>query len=255
MNQRVQQAQQLGAAQANQIRMQRGGSSRSFALPPAGGEPAQPPELETITPSPIVPGTNVVIESGSFGPDTGSVRLVIQGQTFSLDVNYWDDEFVIAHADDDLSGVRETQGAVVELMTSEVQSASKPAAFVPIYVSESMRSGAWLIHSTPRALAARIFDNIVLESDWIVTEWHFESNVSPPWSIMAGCSIIGSPAVQSGGTALTTRVHVSTGYLTTAGCQLTIEAEGPRGVDHGVPLISGGWLDTDVTGGRTVWEY
>lgn len=191
---------------------------------------APTPAIDNITPSPVVPGTDIVIEGVGFGDGAGTVRLELQGQTSVADVNTWTETWISAYLSDDISGVTETADAVIEIQAQDGSSLRRTVSFVPIYESVLVY---WEANVMPWPLPAdhhqTFAHGVHLENGWRLS--------SEPWiDSMEGveCEIEGPPAAEPGDTDLATRVHVAWDWFELPKCAVLFEIEGPTGFDHGI---------------------
>jgi len=249
INRRLDTSRQLAASRLNEL-------TGLLASPPRMGSPmddqdrvtegtvqtemqvAPPtPQITMVTPSPIVPGTDVIIEGQGFGSSAGTVALKTQGQSFSLQIATWQDGVVVGYLSDTISGVGETQGAIVELQRpGGGQVLTKTVPFLPVFemdvlIDRAQATGKiWSPGNSHRTL----FGGLMLGNQWRIASFsffHFANNTN--------CELGGSPTPQVGGTQLPSSVHVWSSVAVpcvfcSASCQLWINVEGPRGLDHGV---------------------
>lgn len=177
----------------------------------------------------MVPGTDLVIEGVGFGGG-GTVQLILQGQTFDATVNDWNESWISAYLSEDVSGVIETSGAVIEIQPQDGSSLSQTVSFVPMYESDQINDMASALHPwpLPGERHETFADGWSLENHWRLS--------SEPWTQSTGeieCEIDGPPVAEPGASALRTRVHVKWGWFQLPSCFVFFEIEGPKGLEHG----------------------
>lgn len=232
-NQRVIRARNEGAAKMNVI------SARAPDPVPLPDPQGSPPAISAVTPSPVVPGANIVVEGTGFGT-SGTVRLLLDGKSFNATVNQWTSGWVSAYLSTDISGVSQTQGAVIEVRPQGAAAISRTVSFVPVYESKmvrasaggSMLSGGTLVYPFPGEGYAVVFQHHALQNHWRVTS----KPVATLSSFVNGieCKIDGPPAAAVADVNLSTRLYLAWGAFQLPVCHLDIEIEGPRGLDPGI---------------------
>lgn len=229
-NQRVIRARNEGTARMQSIAAQ---PPDAVPLP---GQQASPPAISTVTPSPVVPGANIVIEGTGLGT-SGTVRLLLDGKSFNATINQWTSGWISAFLSAEISGVSETQGAVIEVRPQGATAISRTVSFVPVYESKivSRRSGTWDLPwypAFPGEGHVVAFEQTMLQNFWRVAS----SPAANLPDFVAGleCSIAGPPAATTGATNLSTRLYMAWGVFQKPTCDLFIEIAGPRGLDPGI---------------------
>jgi hypothetical protein len=221
-NGRVVESRREGSRRASEVE-----SRRSEPPPP----PAPTPAIEFVTPSTIVPGTDLVIEGAGFGSAGGTVRLKLQGKTFSASVNHWADTWISAYLSDNISGVTETTGAVLEIQPQGGAALSRAVPFVPIYESMVVNDLPLVLSVWPFAGEAHttVAEKMSLGSHWRV--------VGSPWTTAKGdasCVLDGPPVANASNSNLATRVKLEWGVWALPSCVVYFEIEGPKGFEHGL---------------------
>ena len=204
---------------------------------PPESPPGELPQIASVTPSPLVPGTDVIIEGQGFGAETGTVALKTQGQTFTMQIANWQDGIVVAYLADSISGVGESSAALVELQRADGQQTPvQTVSFLPVFEMDILRDRAFAAGKmlAPGNSHRTLFSGLTLGNQWRIAGHSFVD-----FSPHANCALSGSPAPQIGGTQLPASVHVWSSVnipcvQCSAGCQLWIQVEGPRGLGHGV---------------------
>lgn len=235
-NQRVIRARNEGTTRMQSI------AAQPPAAVPLPDQQASPPAISNVTPSPVVPGANIVIEGTGLGT-SGTVRLLLDGKIFNAAINQWSSGWISAFLSADISGVSETQGAVIEVRPQGATAISRAVSFVPVYESKILQTHAnhTDLSAATAVLAAlgfpgegyvHVYQQTMLQNSWRVASGP-SANVQ---NFLAGleCSIAGPPAATTGATNLSTRLYMAWGLLQNPGCTFTIEIEGPRGLDPGI---------------------
>jgi len=222
INRRVLLAREAGAA-----RMRLFSSAEPAADPP----PDPVPAIATVTPANVVPGTDLVIEGSGFGNNGGTVRLLLQGKTFHATVNQWTPTWISAYLNDQISGVTESNGAVLEIRPQGGSVISQVVPFIPLYESTVVNDlglpiVAWPLPGEHERVLA---EKWTLENHWAVT--------TAPWTSSSGgieCEIDGPPVANPGNPNLATRVRVAWGWFQLPSCLVYFEIQGPKGFHHGL---------------------
>lgn len=231
VNRRVVEARQLASARLSVVeRRSPPSTSRDDTSVPdeRGGAPAV--VIEQVTPSPVVPGTDLVIEGAGFGSSGGAIELALQGMTFEATVNEWTDTWISAWLDDDVEGVAETDGAVLRILPQGGSSTSRTLPFVPIYETDQLNDMArpYLGYPMPGERDETFAHNWSLENGWRLAE--------EPWTQVEGgieCEIDGSPVPEVGDTELATQVQITWDWFEMPFCTVFFDIEGPKGFEHG----------------------
>ncbi|CAN5699084.1 hypothetical protein BH23GEM9_BH23GEM9_19800 [soil metagenome] len=224
INERVFYARQLARTRLSLLLTEPPATERRDPAPP-------PPSIGSVTPSPVVPGTDIVIEGTSLGTSVGTVRLKLQGKTFNATVNYWTDSWISAFISDNISGVTETSVAVLEVQPGNGQAITRMVSFVPIYERLVVSDVAFPLFSWPfpGERTQTYAEQWSLASHWRVA--------AAPWVTTSGgitCEISGPPVANSTSSNLATRIYTSWGWWETPSCILYFEIEGPRGFSNGL---------------------
>ena len=222
INRRVVLAREAGAARMRLF---------SATEPPADPPPAPVPAIGTVTPATVVPGTDLVIEGSGFGNNGGTVRLRLQGKTFTAAVNQWTPTWISAYLNDQISGVTESDGAVLEIQPQGAALISRVVPFIPLYESTVINDlglplVAWPLPGEQVRVLAEKWN---LENHWEVT--------TDPWTGASGgieCEIDGPPVANPGNANLATRVRVAWGWFQLPSCLVFFEIQGPKGFHHGL---------------------
>ena len=222
INRRVVLAREAGAARMRLF---------SSATPPADPPPAPVPAIGTVTPANLVPGTDLVIEGSGFGNNGGTVRLRLQGMTFTATVNQWTPTWISAYLNDQISGVTESNGAVLEIQPQGEAVISRVVPFIPLYESTVINDlglpiVAWPLPGEHVRVMAEKWS---LGNHWEVT--------TDPWTSASGgieCEIDGPPVANPGNANLATRVRVAWGWFQLPSCLVYFEIQGPKGFQHGL---------------------
>ena len=235
-NQRVIRARNEGTARMQSI------AAQPPAAAPLPDQPAPSPAISKVTPSPVVPGANIVIEGTGLGT-SGTVRLLLDGKIFDAAINQWSSGWISAFLSADISGVSETQGAVIEVRPQGATAISRTVSFVPVYESKTLQTHAdWthlnqaakyvLFMAMPGEGHAHVYQQTALQNSWRVASGPSAS--VQDFGTGLECSIAGPPAATTGATNLSTRLYMAWGLGQNPKCIVTIEVEGPRGLDPGV---------------------
>jgi hypothetical protein len=222
INRRVLLAREAGAARMRLF---------SSAPPAADPPPAAVPAIGTVTPANLVPGTDLVIEGSGFGNSGGTIRLRLQGKTFTATVNQWTPTWISAYLSDQISEVTESNGAVLEIQPQGAAVISRVVPFVPLYESTVINDlglpiVAWPLPGEHVRVMAEKWS---LGNHWEVT--------TDPWTSASGgieCEIEGPPVANPGNANLATRVRVAWGWFQLPSCLVYFEIQGPRGFHHGL---------------------
>ena len=222
INRRVLLAREAGAA-----RLRLYSSTPPAADPP----PAAVPAIGTVTPATLVPVTDLVIEGSGFGNGGGTVRLKLQGKTYTAAVNQWTSTWISAYLGDEVTGVIETNGAVLEVQPQGASAISKVVPFVPVYESAVINDIVCCLHAWPfpGEQETTLAEMWTLENHWEVT--------TDPWTSLSGgieCELDGPPVANPGNDNLATRIRVSWGWFQGPSCLVHFDIQGPRGFDHGL---------------------
>lgn len=224
INERVFHARQVAGSRLSLLLSQPPATERRTTAPP-------PPSIGSVTPSPVVPGTDIVIEGTSLGTSGGTVRLKLQGKTIDATVNHWTDSWISAYIGGNISGVTETSTAVLEVQPANGQALTQMVSFVPIYESLVINDIAYPTFSwpLPGEKTQTFAEQWSLANHWRVA--------GAPWVTTSGgitCEISGPPVANSSSNSLATRVYSSWGWWESPSCILYFELEGPRGFHHGL---------------------
>ena len=222
INQRV-----LLAREEGRARMRLYSTDRPPADPPRTPVPA----ISVVTPSTVVPDTDLVIEGSGFGSQGGSVRLKLQGKTYTAAVNQWTPTWISAYLGDEVTGVIETNGAVLEVQPQGGSALSKVVPFVPVYESAVINDIVCCLHAWPfpGEKETTLAEMWTLENHWAVT--------TDPWTSLTGgieCELDGPPVANSNNDNLATRIRVSWGWFQGPSCLVHFDIQGPRGFEHGL---------------------
>ena len=193
--------------------------------------PSPAPVISVVTPTTVVPDTDLVIEGTGFGSQGGSVRLKLQGKTYTAAVNQWTSTWISAYLGDEVTGVIETNGAVLEVQPQGASAISKVVPFVPVYESAVINDIVCCLHAWPfpGEQETTLAEMWTLENHWEVT--------TDPWTSLSGgieCELDGPPVANPGNDNLATRIRVSWGWFQGPSCLVHFDIQGPRGFDHGL---------------------
>lgn len=186
--------------------------------------------IEQVTPSPVVPATDLVIEGVGFGSGGGTVELALQGKTFEATVNDWTDTWISAWLGDEVEGVTESDGAVIRIVPEGGSPISRTMSFVPIFETAQLNDMAQphLAFPAPGERDETFANNWSLENGWRLA--------AEPWTQAEGgieCEIDGPPVAEVGSDELETRVHVAWDWFQLPLCFVYFDIEGPKGFEHG----------------------
>lgn len=192
--------------------------------------PAQP-IISAVTPSTLVPGTDVVIEGQHFGNAQGSVQLKLQGKTFNATINAWNDTWVNAYLSDSVSGVMPSDNAVISVQVPQGTTVNHNIPFIPLYVQESATED----YDSPGSLifpgsgTTTVFRGKSLNNGWLVSEYSVTAEPD-----LGECEL-GTPSMSAGGEHLESQLKWSYDWWQGfAWCHVDVYAEGPQGINSGL---------------------
>ena len=274
-NRTVMQAREEGLRAATQltrsITVSAGAVDPQALEDPTAGEdwpeppPGALPQIAGVTPAPIVPGGHVVITGSQFGHQPGSVRISLQGQTFTATVQDWSDTGINAYLDESVTGVGPTDAAVVRVRRHQGPEATRNVGFQPVMAVDLLSSertvtgsdnGATTpVHSIisgllsaahdaasaalPTVSTRTVFSGRSLANHWAVSEYWIATQQAGLHG-GGGCESAGPPTATPGGHQLATAVRISSPVGVSVTCTVFVEIVGPQGVDHGVGDLRSG---------------
>jgi len=209
-----------------------------------GSDERWPDAIASVTPTPVVPGADVVIEGLGFGEVPGIVRLDLGQVQYSAEVTEWHDHWIAVRVNENVMGIPEMPNAGLEVQRSDGHVMRRTVRFVPLYEQELVRCsgtkyGARLLSGS---MHFDMFAGVALAGHWRVSEIAIGGVPAQPWD----CQIDGPPSATSGSAQLQTRVRLDYPALTPGGeaCLLEIIISGPRGLQHGLHLNEWGYPKT-----------
>lgn len=193
-------------------------------------------KISKVTPATIAPGLNIIIDGNGFGDRAGTVSVKISGKSFNATINAWQDNWINIYLPESISGVHETNNAVIVVKLNSNKIINVNIPFIPI--SEQRIVNGWftepIINLDLFAFAGHsgestLFTNTVLKNGWTVKEWHFDEYTRP------GECPKGAPFVNSGGKRLDSRIKWSHAWMgETIFCGIIVVIEGHKGFDADV---------------------
>jgi len=192
--------------------------------------PPRPAKINLVTPSTLVPGTDVVIEGEHFGSLKGNVVLKTQGKLFTATINAWTDTFINAFLPSDIGGVMPSDNAVISLQIPGA-TIDRNIPFLPLYVQKSgheeyLSPGSLIF---PGSGTTTVFQGKELHAGWQIT------SVTVTVVDDYGNCRFGTPHARVAHSQLESQLKWSFDWWQGfANCNIDVHAEGPQGIASGL---------------------
>jgi hypothetical protein len=191
---------------------------------------------------PIQPGIQFGIFGKGLGTGPGAVDLLIQGRTFPVQIQKWNNCVVWATLNrDDVSGVHADLGAIISLRTNTGRETRQTTRFKPtlVFVSSADDRDLGLYdqcHSTlcfGSSCDTTFWKMFALKNDWCIVSVVFDYSVNESGGPGSGhAELTKSPPLNTPNCSAETHVHAGASGCAAVYFSVHILIEGPKGVPY-----------------------